>query len=135
MIRKIGMLVIVAALGVLAVGLDSRAGDAKSGGNLAHMVFFKLKDNSPEAAAKLVAACKKLLSGHEGEVYFSAGTLAQDLNREVNDRDFDVALHMVFKDLASHDKYQVHTRHETFIKENKDNWAKVRVFDSYVGGK
>ena len=45
---------------------------------------------------------------------------------------FDVALHIVFKDMASHDKYQEAKRHQQFIDENKDNWKKVRVFDSVV---
>jgi Stress responsive A/B Barrel Domain len=101
-------------------------------GNLGHMVYFTLKDNSSEAKAKLVAACKKYLTGHDGTVYFSAGVLAEDFKRDVNDREFDVALHLVFKDKAAHDKYQDHPRHEEFIKENKDNWKKVRVFDSVV---
>ena len=99
---------------------------------LAHNVYFALKDNSAAAKAKLVAACKKYLSKHPGTVFFAAGTLTEDLNRPVNDRDFDVALHIVFKDRAAHDKYQDAPRHQQFIDENKDNWKKVRVFDSNV---
>lgn len=99
---------------------------------LAHDVYFSLKDNSPEAKAKLVAACKKYLAGHPGTVWFAAGSLAEDFQREVNDRDFDVALCLVFKDKAAHDAYQKHERHLKFIEENKDNWKKVRVFDSYL---
>ena len=41
---------------------------------LAHMVFFGLKDHSKEARDKLIAACEKYLSGHEGCVSFSVGT-------------------------------------------------------------
>jgi hypothetical protein len=48
----------------------------------------------------------------------------------VNDRDFDVALFIVFESHAAHDAYQVADRHETFIAENAPNWAKVRVFDA-----
>ena len=103
-----------------------------SGPMLAHNVFFALKDNSPEAKKKLVEACKKYLTKHPGEVFFAAGTIAEDLNRPVNDRDFEVALHIVFKDKASHDKYQDAERHKQFIDECKDNWKKVRVFDSVV---
>ena len=99
---------------------------------LSHDVYFQLKDNSADGKKKLVAACKKYLTGHEGEVFFGAGVLAEDLKRDVNDLNFDVALHIVFKDMAAHDKYQVHERHEKFINENKDNWKKVRVFDSYL---
>ena len=50
----------------------------------------------------------------------------------MNDRDFDVALNVVFQDAAAHDAYQKAERHLKFIAENKGNWKKVRVFDSYV---
>ena len=109
------------------------AAEEKKGPMLAHNVYFALKDNTAETRKKLVDACKKYLSNHPGEVFFAAGTRAEDLTREVNDRDFDVALHIVFKDKAAHDKYQEDKRHKQFIEENKDNWKKVRVFDSVVG--
>jgi Stress responsive A/B Barrel Domain len=97
---------------------------------LAHIVFFALNDSTPENRRKLVAACETHLKGHPGEVYFSAGTPNPDLKREVNDRDFDVALHVVFENHAAHDAYQSAPRHLKFIEENKATWKKVRVFDS-----
>ena len=99
---------------------------------LAHCVYFSLVDNSAAAKAKLVAACRKYLTKHPGTVFFAAGTLAGELDRPVNDRDFDVALQVVFDTKDSHDKYQTAERHLAFIGENKANWAKVRVFDAYV---
>lgn len=99
---------------------------------LSHDVYFSLNDASPAAREALVAACKKYLTGHPGVVAFSAGVLASELDRPVNDRDFDVALHMVFDGRASHDKYQDAPRHKQFIEENQKNWKKVRVFDSLV---
>jgi hypothetical protein len=122
----------VALAAVLALNAEDKREKAE-GPMLAHNVYFTLKDNSPEARKKLVDACKKYLSKHPGEVFFAAGTLAEDLNRPVNDRDFDVALNIVFKDKASHDQYQDAPRHKQFIEENKDGWKKVRVFDSAVG--
>ena len=113
-------------------GVNHSRAQQKDGKMLSHDVYFSLKDNSPDGKKKLVAACVKYLKGHEGEIFFAAGVLAEDLKREVNDTQFDVALHIVFKDLAAHDKYQDHKRHQQFIAENKDNWKKVRVFDSTV---
>ena len=54
----------------------------------------------------LIAGCKKY-SGHDhpGMFFFACGELAEDLHRDVNDRDFDVALHIVFTDEASHERY------------------------------
>lgn len=99
---------------------------------LAHNVYFALNDTSDAAKTRLLQACKKYLSGHPGTVLFACGTLAKDLARPVNDRDFDVGLHIVFESQAAHDAYQVAARHEAFIEENKANWKKVRVFDSAV---
>lgn len=97
-----------------------------------HMVFFKLTDDSPAACDTMVAACQKYLSTHPGTAYFSVGKLA-DTDRDVNDRDFDIALHLVFESREAHDAYQVAELHDQFIAENKDNWSNVRVFDSVVG--
>lgn len=110
------------------VNLPAQSSDTQ----LAHMVYFKLKDSSKESREKLVAACKKYLSGHNGTVYFAAGVLAEDLKREVNDLDWDVSLHLVFANKAAHDSYQDAPKHLQFIEENRETWAKVRVFDSYL---
>ncbi|MFO0954280.1 MAG: Dabb family protein [Isosphaeraceae bacterium] len=99
---------------------------------LAHNVYFTLNDDSPAAKAALVAACKKYLKDHPGVVFFAAGTLQEELSRPVNDRAFDVALHVIFESMASHDAYQVAPTHTQFIEENKPNWKQVRVFDSDV---
>lgn len=99
---------------------------------LAHMVYFTLKERTPANVEALVAACRKYLSGHPGTVYFGAGTVVPDLDRPVNVRDFDVALQVVFDSREAHDAYQTAPRHLQFIEENKPNWALVRVFDAYV---
>ena len=97
---------------------------------LAHIVFFTLKDSTEANRQALVDACKQHLDGHDGCVFFAVGTRTPDLQREVNDQTFDVALHVVFAKREDHDTYQTHERHLQFISENKDSWAQVRVFDS-----
>jgi len=99
---------------------------------LAHTVLFTLKDKSDEAKWRLVAACKTYLSGHPGTVFFAAGTLAQDIRWPISDRDFDVALHLVFRDRATHDAYQDSAEHGKFLGENEANWQAIRVLDAYV---
>ena len=99
---------------------------------LAHNVFFTLHDRSTAAKERLVAACKKYLADHPGVVFFAAGTLAEELDRPVNDREFDVALHVIFDTPANQDIYQTAPLHLQFIAEEKETWAKVRVFDSLV---
>jgi hypothetical protein len=118
------------AIGVTAVVSREKEERKAPGPMIGHMVYFKLKSSSPENKQKLVDACKKYLSEHDGTVFFSAGVTGDAFKRDVNDRDWDVALHLVFLDKAAHDKYQDHPEHLKFIEENKDSWAKVRVFDS-----
>ena len=98
---------------------------------LVHNVFFALKDPSKANIAHLIAECNKYLTDHPGVTYFGVGTLA-DLDRPVNDRLFDVGLHMIFADRAAHDRYQVHERHIKFIEANKPTWRQVRVYDTDV---
>jgi hypothetical protein len=119
---------LTAALLVAIAGNSARAEEPL----LAHDVYFSLKDNSPQAKEKLVAACKKYLTDHPGMVRFAVGTLADDMQRDVNDRDFDVSLHQVFQNKAAYDQYAKAERHLKLIAENQDNWKKVRVFDSYL---
>ena len=95
-----------------------------------HSVYFSLKDDTPENRARLVAACQKYLAKHSGTVFFAVGELADNLARSINDRDFDVALHLVFDSREAHDRYQEHPRHLEFIREMKPKLASVRVFDA-----
>ena len=120
-----------AVAGALASSLSAPTARAE-GTLLSHDVFFTLKDSSDGAKSKLAAACQKYLSGHEGTLLFTVGMRAADHDREVNDKAFHVSLHILFDGKASQAKYQTHPRHLQFIEENKDNWAGVRVFDSYV---
>lgn len=99
----------------------------------AHMVFFKLKDRTPAARDKLLAALDKLAAAVDGVAYYSAGTLTEETYEPaVCDREFDVSLHLVFKDPAAHKAYLPHPAHRKFIEEHKASFAGVRVFDSEV---
>jgi hypothetical protein len=141
MLKRLLMLGVVVAVVISVAALTvylsqenrAMAADQKRAGpELAHMVFFTLKDASDANREKMVRACKDYLSGHDGTVYFSVGTRNEDFQREVNDKEYDIALHLVFKDKAAHDVYQDHARHKKFIAENQSLWSKVRVFDSDI---
>ena len=119
-------------LASLSLALTPASPAAEPGRVLAHDVYFTLRDASPEAKQKLVEACRRHLTGHEGTVFFAAGVRADDMAREVNDKGYDVSLHVYFRDKAAHDTYQEHPRHKQFIAEMNANWKAVRVFDSWV---
>jgi len=98
----------------------------------AHNVFFVLNDASPAKREKLVEECRTLLQGHDGMIALWAGTRALDCTRDVNDLQFDVGLHVFFRDKKSHDAYQVAPRHMEFVARNSSTWKSVRVFDSTI---
>lgn len=128
MIRRLFLALLLTVTSTSFAVQSVRAEDAP----LAHMVFFTLADRTPANRDALVAGCKKYLGEHEGTLYFSVGTRGTEFNRDVNATDWDVALHLVFKNKAAHDKYQDAPRHLKFIEENKALWGKVAVFDSYL---
>ena len=99
---------------------------------VAHMVFFTLKESTNETVQALIDACNCYLTDHDGVVYYSVGARGAEFNRPVNNQIYDVGLHVVFADKAAHDAYQTAPRHLTFIAENKDSWEAVDIFDSYV---
>jgi hypothetical protein len=126
-------LVLVALLAAFALDAVARlARNAEP--QLAHMVFFALKDHSKESREKFLASCEKYLSDHEGTIYFSVGTIAEDKDVEepVSVKDFDVALHVVFENKAAKARYLASERHKQFVDENRESFAGVRVFDSFL---
>lgn len=100
--------------------------------NLAHNVYFTLKDDSKDAIDSLVQDCFTYLKDNEGIISFYAGKLVPENNREVNVTDFQVGLHIIFRSKADHDRYQESKNHKLFVEKNKPNWSKSRVFDTYV---
>jgi hypothetical protein len=99
---------------------------------VAHMVFFTLKESSNETVQALIDSCNCYLTDHDGVVYYSVGARGAEFDRPLNKQTYDVGLHVVFADKAAHDVYQTAPRHLTFIAENKDSWETVGIFDSYV---
>ena len=126
------------ALAALAapLALGAAPSAAKAGPQLAHMVFFSLKERTEEGRKTFVALCDKYLSGHPGVAYFSVGTIAEDaIEPGVGVRDFDVALHLVFDDKEAKETYLKSTRHDGFVAEIKPLVGQVRVYDSYLAAK
>jgi heme-degrading monooxygenase HmoA len=99
---------------------------------LAHHVFFTLKESTPEGRHELIEGCHRYLRNHIGAVFFAVGSRADEMTRDVNDRDFDVALTVVFATAEDHDAYQKAEEHLKFTEEHRDRWAAVRVFDAHL---
>jgi len=122
---------LAAALLLFATACQSLRADKPAGPLLVHSVYVTLANDTPEARAKLIDDCRTYLAPIPGIVAFAVGARDEGLDREVNDLDFDVGLTIVFRDRVAHDLYQPHARHQEFIARNKDNFGRVRVFDSF----
>ncbi len=128
----VSVLLLVACAVPLAAAFARPGAAAAPAPRQAHMVFFTLKDHSAESRGTFLASCQKYLTGHEGVESFSVGTIAEDVTEPVSVKDFDVSLHIVFKTKEDGATYLKHPRHVQFVEENKEKFAKVRVFDSYL---
>lgn len=100
--------------------------------NLSHNVFFTLKDASETAVEALIEDCHKYIKDNPGIIYFCVGSIVPEHKRDVNIRDFQVGLHVVFSSKFYHDQFQVSEKHGLFVERGKNNWEKIRVFDTYV---
>lgn len=106
--------------------------ESKMSTQLAHMVFFTLKDHSQASREAFVASCHKYLQGHAGTVHYSVGIIAADVEEPVSVRDFDVALHLIFESKEAEARYLKDPRHQQFVEENRPRFERVRVFDTYL---
>ena len=98
----------------------------------AHIVYFRLVDRSTKTLELFLKLCTKYLSGHQGEEFFSLGTRASEMERDVSVQDFDVAMHIVFDSKDSYTRYSQDPRHFEFIYETAGMSSARRVFDSYL---
>ena len=97
-----------------------------------HTVFFWLNPGvNEEARAALVRDCRDLLGKCPTVRHIWTGVPALT-PREVVDNSYAVGLTTVFDDRKGHDDYQVHPLHKQFIERNKQNWARVQVYD-FIG--
>src|SRR5262249_36554621 len=104
-----------------AAGADSKY--------VGHNLYFSLNDPSDENKAKLIDASTKYLSQHSGIVFFAVGTRDEKLSGGFNDKNYDVALHMVFNGREALSKYAKTNDHQQFVKEMTPLFKSLRIFD------
>ncbi len=96
---------------------------------LTHAVYFTLIDDSPERIEALIDSCVEHLTDHPGILSFAVGARNPALTREVNDQEFHVGLQMIFDGRPAHDAYFDSPGHSRFLRDNRSNWARVRIFN------
>ena len=118
------------ALGATAVANATPTMETKDKKQLAHHVFFWLKNReSKEDLAKLLAGLRTL-EKIETIRKLHIGVPASTEKRDVVDSSYSASELMFFDDTAGQKVYQDHPIHQKFIKECSHLWEKVVVYDS-----
>jgi hypothetical protein len=96
------------------------------------MVYFKLADRLPGTKARFIEYCRKYLSRFPGQIHFSVGPRDVEMQRDVNARDFDVAMNMIFNSKAAYEAYANADRHKEFIFQTAGMSTTRKVYDSFI---
>lgn len=99
-------------------------------GNMAHAVYFDLKD--PRDSEALMRECRERLVAIPGVRALEVGERCLEFKTPRNDQTFDVALWVIFEDQAAHDGYQVHPQHRALVEAWTPKLAGIEVFDAWV---
>ncbi|MEF2247804.1 MULTISPECIES: Dabb family protein [unclassified Paenibacillus] len=81
---------------------------------LTHIVFFKLKDNSPESVERTAQVLRDMEGKIDQLKYIEVG-----IDVLHSDRSYDIALITKFDSMEALDAYQVHPVHQAVIEHMK----------------
>jgi hypothetical protein len=94
-----------------------------------HLVFFWCKEGTPDSVKQaMIRYCREEMAKLPMVKSVSAGVPVPSA-REVVDGSYDVGISVSFADKAGHDAYQPSEIHQGFVKQFKEHWAKIRVYD------
>jgi len=103
---------------------------SKINGDFVHMVYFWLKEpDNDNIREKFSNSLIDFVKTSEDIKSFHLGTPA-DTYRPIIDTSYTYCLIVTFSSIDEHDKYQVDPVHKKFLKEFKDSWEKVLIYDS-----
>jgi hypothetical protein len=115
---------------LVACGAAPKAMPLAVDGNMAHAVYFDLKDERDADA--LVRDCHTRLAGIPGIRALEVGTRCPEYKTPPRDQTFDVALWVLFEDRPAHDGYQLHPQHRALVQDWTPKLAGLEVFDAWV---
>lgn len=121
--------VALTASAVTASALPTIAMDTKEKKQLAHHVFFWLKNPDSTADRDKLIEGLKTLKKIETIRKLHIGVPASVEKRDVVDSSYHVSELMFFDDVEGQNVYQVHAIHKKFIADYGHLWAKVVVYD------
>ncbi|MDX2188340.1 MAG: Dabb family protein [Bacteroidota bacterium] len=124
----IGALTITTGVTNLEANAQQKYPTGKS--QLVHQVYFWLKKDLTEAQIKTFESGIRSLLKVKTMKYGAIGKPGATADRPVIEKSYSYSLLTIFDDVAGHDAYQVDPIHEQFLKDCKEMWEKVIVYDS-----
>ncbi len=118
------------AVTLVACATTPKATPLAAAGNMAHAVYFDLKDSRDSEA--LMRECRERLAAIPGVRALEVGERCAEFKTPRNDQAFDVALWVLFEDRAAHDGYQAHPQHRALVEAWTPKLAGIEVFDAWV---
>jgi len=99
-------------------------------GDFVHMVFFWLKEPDNKAVKeKFTNSLIDFVKNSDDIKSYHLGTPA-DTYRPIIDTSYTYCLIVTFPSKVEHDSYQIDPVHKKFLKNFKDSWEKVQIYDS-----
>jgi len=94
-----------------------------------HTVYFWLRPGISDAdRAAFVTGAKALATAPTVAAAYVSRP-ADTPARDVTDHTFDYSLHLMFKDVADHNAYQIDPVHLRFVADHGEKFATVKVYD------
>jgi hypothetical protein len=122
--------VALTASAVTASALPTIPMDKKDKKQLAHHVFFWLKNPDSTADRDKLIEGLRTLARIETIKKLHIGVPASVEKRDVVDSSYHVSELMFFDDVEGQNAYQVHPIHQKFISDCSHLWSKVVVYDA-----
>ncbi len=121
---------VLTAAGITAAVIPTLAMETKEKKQLAHHVFFWLKNpGSKEDLNKLIEGLRTLKK-IETVRSIHIGVPASTEKRPVVDSSYSASELIFFDDVAGEEAYQVHPIHKKFVEDCSHLWEKVVVYDA-----
>lgn len=96
-----------------------------------HNVYFWLKaDATDSQIAEFETGLKKMVTSIPQIKQSFVGSPAETPVRPVSENSFNYSISLLFDNVESHNKYQVHANHDIFVADFSTLWEKVMVIDS-----
>jgi Stress responsive A/B Barrel Domain len=119
----------LAAISFLSFGLFTKANAMQKKPQLAHHVFFWLKNPTSTADRDKLIQGIKSLGKIEQVRLLHVGVPADTEKRDVVDNSYSVSELLFFDNTKDQKTYQDHPLHQKFIQEHSMLWEKVLVYD------